>query len=106
MTKGSIIGGCNSTEFNNLKYIYVSETYCFKDTAFSGIGQNMTNVKMNFFTNNNDVFTTTEELTVGNTTSNNLIDLLNAWVDANNSSGTEQYLSWGSGVDGKPSLVY
>lgn len=65
----------------------------------------MTNVKMNFFTNNNDVFTTTEELTVGNTTSNNLIELLNAWVDANNSSGTEQYLSWGSGVDGKPSLV-
>ena len=104
MTKGSIIGGCNSTEFNNLKCIYVSETYCFKDTAFSGIGHNMTNVKMNFFTNNNDVFTTTEELTVGNTTSNNLIDLLNAWVTAN-SNDTEKYLKWGI-VDGKPSLVY
>ena len=64
----------------------------------------MINVKMNFFTNNNDVFTTTEELTVGNTTSNNLIDLLNAWVTAN-SNDTEQYLKWGI-VDGKPSLVY
>ena len=64
----------------------------------------MTNVKMNFFTNNNDVFTTTEELTVGNTTSNNLIYLLNAWVTAN-SNDTEKYLQWGI-VDGKPSLVY
>lgn len=64
----------------------------------------MTNVKMNFFTNNNDVFTTTEELTVGNTTSNNLIDLLNAWVTAN-SNDTEKYLQWGI-VYGKPSLVY
>ncbi len=64
----------------------------------------MTNVKMNFFTNNNDVFTTTEELTVGNTTSNSLIELLNAWVTAN-SNDTEQYLKWGI-VDGKPSFVY
>ena len=105
MTKGSIIGGCNSTEFNNLKCIYISETYCFKDTAFSGIGQNMTNVKMNFFTNNNDVFTTTEELTVGNTTSNNLIDLLNAWVDKENLTGATQYLRWAI-VDGNPALSY
>lgn len=104
MTKGSIIGGCNSTEFNNLKCIYISETYCFKDTAVSGISQTMINAKINFFTNNNDVFTTTEELTVGNTTSNNLIDLLNAWVTVN-SNDTEQYLNWDI-VDGKPSLVY
>ncbi len=49
-------------------------------------------------------FKTTRTLTVEGTTSNDLIDLLNAWVTAN-SNDTEQYLNWDI-VDGKPSLVY
>ncbi len=43
-------------------------------------------------------------LTVEGTTSNNLIELLNAWVNAN-SSDTEQYLEWKI-VGDNPSLVY
>lgn len=49
-------------------------------------------------------FKTTRTLTVEGTTSNDLIDLLNAWVTVN-SNDTEKYLQWGI-VDGKPSLVY
>lgn len=49
-------------------------------------------------------FKTTRTLTVEGTTSNNLIDLLNAWVTANNSSG-QQYLEWKI-VDGNPALSY
>lgn len=49
-------------------------------------------------------FKTTRTLTVEGTTSNDLIDLLNAWVTVN-SNDTEKYLQWAI-VDGKPSLVY
>jgi len=47
---------------------------------------------------------TTNTLTVEGTASNDLIELLNAWVTAN-SSETEQYLKWAI-VDNIPSLVY
>lgn len=49
-------------------------------------------------------FKTSYTLTVEGTTSNDLIDLLNAWVTVN-SNDTEKYLKWAI-VDGKPSLVY
>lgn len=49
-------------------------------------------------------FKTSYTLTVEGTTSNKLIDLLNAWVTANNSSG-QQYLEWKI-VDGNPALSY
>lgn len=49
-------------------------------------------------------FKTSYTLTVEGTTSNDLIELLNAWVTANNSSG-QQYLEWKI-VDGNPALSY
>lgn len=84
---GAIIGRLNKTDIENSYYLSGSASSRFGSSFDSS-------------------FKTTRTLTVEGTTSNNLIDLLNAWVTANNSSGTEQYLSWGSGVDGKLSLVY
>lgn len=83
----AIIGGLNKAVIKNSYYLSGSASSRFGSSFDSS-------------------FKTTRTLTVEGTTSNNLIELLNAWVDANNSSGTEQYLSWGSGVDGNPSLVY
>lgn len=83
----AIIGGLNKAVIKNSYYLSGSASSSFGSSFDSS-------------------FKTTRTLTVEGTTSNNLIDLLNAWVTANNSSGTEQYLSWGSGVDGKLSLVY
>lgn len=84
---GAIIGRLNKTDIENSYYLSGSASSRFGSSFDSS-------------------FKTTRTLTVEGTTSNNLIDLLNAWVDVKNSSGTEQYLSWGSGVDGKLSLVY
>lgn len=50
-------------------------------------------------------FKTMNTLTVEGTTSNNLIDLLNAWVDKENLTGATQYLRWAI-VDGNPALSY
>lgn len=83
----AIIGGRNKAVIKNSYYLSGSASSRFGSSFDSS-------------------FKTTRTLTVEGTTSNNLIDLLNAWVDVKNSSGEEQYLSWGSGVDGKPSLVY
>lgn len=83
----AIIGGLNKAVIKNSYYLSGSASSRFGSSFDSS-------------------FKTTRTLTVEGTTSNNLIDLLNAWVDVKNSSGTEQYLSWGSGVDGKLSLVY
>lgn len=83
----AIIGGRNKAVIKNSYYLSGSASSRFGSSFDSS-------------------FKTTRTLTVEGTTSNNLIDLLNAWVDVKNSSGEEQYLSWGSDVDGKLSLVY
>ena len=83
----AIIGGLNKAVIKNSYYLSGSASSRFGSSFDSS-------------------FKTTRTLTVEGTTSNNLIDLLNAWVDVKNSSGEEQYLSWGSDVDGKLSLVY
>lgn len=82
----AIIGGLNKAVIKNSYYLSGSASSRFGSSFDSS-------------------FKTTRTLTVEGTTSNNLIDLLNAWVTAN-SSDTEKYLRWGSDVDGKPSLVY
>lgn len=83
---GAIIGRLNKTDIENSYYLNGSASSRFGSSFDSS-------------------FKTTRTLTVEGTTSNNLIDLLNAWVTAN-SSDTEKYLRWGSDVDGKLSLVY
>ena len=82
----AIIGGLNKAVIKNSYYLSGSASSRFGSSFDSS-------------------FKTTRTLTVEGTTSNNLIDLLNAWVDVKNSSGEEQYLSWDI-VDGNPSLVY
>lgn len=49
--------------------------------------------KVNSFSKFNSKFSTNQELTVGNVTSTNLVELLNAWVEEENSSGGA-YLKW------------
>lgn len=83
---GAIIGRLNKTDIEN--------SYYLSGSASSRAGSSF-----------DASFKTIKPLTVEGTTSNNLIDLLNAWVTAN-SSDTEKYLRWGSDVDGKLSLVY
>lgn len=82
----AIIGGLNKAVIKNSYYLSGSASSSFGSSFDSS-------------------FKTTRTLTVEGTTSNDLIDLLNAWVTVN-SNDTEQYLRWGSGVDGKPALVY
>lgn len=82
----AIIGGLNKAVIKNSYYLSGSASSSFGSSFDSS-------------------FKTTRTLTVEGTTSNDLIDLLNAWVTVN-SNDTEQYLNWGSGVDGKLSLVY
>lgn len=83
---GAIIGRLNKGVIEN--------SYYLSGSASSGSGSSF-----------DSSFKTMNTLTVEGITSNNLIDLLNAWVTVN-SNDTEQYLNWGSGVDGKLSLVY
>lgn len=100
VTGTGTLGAVVATNSGNVK-----NTYYLIGTAAQAIGGNSSvasDVAAQFDTN----LKTTNTLTVESTTSSNLIDLLNAWVDVKNSSGAEQYLSWGSDVDGKPSLLY
>lgn len=82
---GAIIGRLNKGVIEN--------SYYLSGSASSGSGSSF-----------DSSFKTMNTLTVEGITSNNLIDLLNAWVTVN-SNDTEQYLNWDI-VDGKPSLVY
>lgn len=81
----------------------IENSYFLTTSAYHSVGAKYGQINIWTFDSS---FKTTRTLTVEGTTSNNLIDLLNAWVDVKNSSGAEQYLSWGSDVDGKPALVY
>ena len=94
------LGAIVATNAGNVK-----NTYYLAGTADQAIGGS-SSVALDVAAQFDTSFKTTNTLTVEGTTSNNLIDLLNAWVDVKNSSGAEQYLSWGSDVDGKLSLVY
>lgn len=91
------LGAIVATNSGNVK-----NTYYLIGTANQAIGGSSvaSDVAAQFDTN----LKTTNTLTVEGTTSNNLIDLLNAWVTANNSSG-QQYFEWKI-VDGNPALSY
>lgn len=94
------LGAVVATNSGNIK-----NTYYLIGTAAQAIGGS-SSVASDVASQFDSSLKTTNTLTVEGTTSNNLIDLLNAWVNANNSSGVKQYLSWVSGVDGNLALVY
>ncbi len=98
---GKYAGGVSLTGPDQVHTFF---TYYLKDSAPSVFAWDNPAAKAYLFNKRAGLYMTTEELTVGNTTSNNLIDLLNAWVTAN-SNDTEQYLQWAI-VDDKPALVY
>lgn len=81
----------------------IENSYFLTTSAYHSVGAKYGQINIWTFDSS---FKTENDLTVEGTTSSNLINLLNAWVTANNSSGVKQYLSWGSGVDGKPAFVY
>ncbi len=98
VTGTGTLGAVVATNSGNVK-----NTYYLIGTAAQAIGGSSSvasDVAAQFDTN----LKTTNTLTVEGTTSNNLIDLLNAWVTANNSSG-QQYFEWKI-VDGNPALSY
>lgn len=102
-SKNAIAGKCTGTSKDKA---HIDFTYYLENSAPLAFAWKHDNAKAYSFKKRVDLYMTTDLVTIETLPSNDLIELLNAWVDANNSSGTEQYLSWGSGVDGKPSLGY
>lgn len=92
------LGAIVATNAGNVK-----NTYYLAGTADQAIGGS-SSVALDVAAQFDTSFKTTNTLTVEGTTSNDLIELLNAWVTANNSSG-QQYLEWKI-VDGNPALSY
>lgn len=84
---------------------HIDFTYYLEDSAPSVFAWKHDNAKAYSFKKRVDLYMTSDPVTIETLPSNNLIDLLNAWVTAN-SNDTEKYLKWGSDVDGKPSFVY
>lgn len=99
VTGTGTLGAVVATNSGNVK-----NTYYLIGTAAQAIGGSSSvasDVAAQFDTN----LKTTNTLTVEGTTSNNLIDLLNAWVDKENLTGATQYLRWAI-VDSNPALSY
>lgn len=92
------LGAIVATNAGNVK-----NTYYLAGTADQAIGGS-SSVALDVAAQFDTSFKTTNTLTVEGTTSNNLIDLLNAWVTAN-SSDTKKYLKWEI-VGTNPALVY
>lgn len=90
--------------FGDKNKVDVDFTYYLKDSAPSVFAWDNPAAKAYLFDKRAGLYMTTDLVTIETLPSNDLIELLNAWVTAN-SNDTEQYLKWGI-VDGKPSLVY
>lgn len=100
---GKYVGGVSLTGKDQVHTYF---TYYLENSAPSVFEWTHDNAKAYSFKKRAALYMTTERVTVGTFPSDDLIYLLNEWVDVKNSSGAEQYLSWGSDVDGKPALVY
>ena len=101
-SKNAIAGKCVGTSKDKTT---IDFTYYLEDSAPSVFAWNHDNAKAYSFKKCADLYMTTDRVTVGTFLSDDLIELLNAWVDKKNSSGAEQYLNWDT-VDDRPSLVY
>ena len=98
---GKYAGGVSLTGEDQVHTVF---TYYLKDSAPSVFAWDNPAAKAYLFDKRAGLYMTTDLVTIETLPSNDLIELLNAWVTAN-SNDTEQYLKWGI-VDGKPSLVY
>lgn len=102
-SKNAIAGKCAGTSKDKA---HIDFAYYLEGSATSDFAWDNPKPKAYSFKKRAALYMTTERVTVGTFPSDDLIYLLNEWVETNNSSGAEQYLSWGSDVDGKPALVY
>ncbi len=100
-SKNAIAGKCVGTSKDKTK---IDFTYYLEYSAPSVFAWSHANAKAYLFKKRDDLYKTSASVTVGTFSSDDLIELLNAWVTAN-SSDTEKYLQWNT-VDGNPSLVY
>lgn len=93
---GNIICQISVDYSDLLKFLNVSKCYSNQKPFFyDGADYNgrLGICEVNSFSESDSEFFTNQPLTVGNVTSRNLVDLLNAWVDEQNSSGGT-YLKW------------
>ncbi len=101
-SKNAIAGKCVGTSKDKTT---IDFTYYLEDSAPSVFAWNHDNAKAYSFKKCADLYMTTDRVTVGTFLSDDLLKLLNAWVDKENLSGATQYLNWDT-VDDRPSLVY
>lgn len=80
-------------------------TYYLEASAPSVFAWEHANAKAYSVKKRVDLYMTTDLVTVETLPSNDLIELLNAWVNKKNLSGATQYLNWDI-VDDRPSLLY
>lgn len=90
--------------FGDKNKAHIDFTYYLEGSATSDFAWDNPKPKAYSFKKRVDLYMTTELVTIGTLPSNDLIDLLNAWVTAN-SSDTKKYLKWEI-VDDRPSLSY
>lgn len=100
-SKNAIAGKCAGTSKDKA---HIDFAYYLENSATSDFAWDNPKPKAYSFKKRVDLYMTTELVTIGTLPSNDLIDLLNAWVTAN-SSDTKKYLKWEI-VDDRPSLSY
>jgi len=101
-SKNAIAGKCVGTSKDKTK---IDFTYYLEYSAPSVFAWSHANAKAYSFKKRATLYMTTELVTIETLPSNDLIELLNAWVDKENLSGATQYLNWDI-VDDRPSLLY
>lgn len=101
-SKNAIAGKCAGTSKDKA---HIDFAYYLEDSATSAFAWSHDNAKAYSFRKRAALYMTTDRVTVGTFPSDDLIYLLNEWVETN-SNDTVKYLQWGSDVDSKPSLVY
>lgn len=99
---GKYAGGVSLTGKDQVHTFF---TYYLKDSAPLPFAWTHDNAKAYSFKKRAALYMTTERVTVGTFPSDDLIYLLNEWVEVN-SNDTEKYLKWSSDVDGNPALSY
>lgn len=98
---GKYAGGVSLTGEDQVHTVF---TYYLENSAPSVFAWDNPAAKAYLFNKSDGLYKTSDPVTIETLPSNDLIELLNAWVTAN-SNDTEKYLQWDI-VDGKPSLVY
>lgn len=101
-SKNAIAGKCAGTSKDKA---HIDFAYYLEGSATSDFAWDNPKPKAYSFKKRAALYMTTERVTVGTFPSDDLIYLLNEWVETN-SNDTVKYLQWGSDVDSKPSLVY